>query len=158
MRWDLLDKFEELKKGASARALKAFRGDEDFFAEHHPGRPAVPATLLIEMIAQCGGVLYGLGMDFKKEVILAKIGSARFHAEVAPPCRLTIETAIEDESEAGVRIAGRVSSGGRLAAEAEILLVAVESLGGGKKIVFNDGFLKHFDVFNVARASEGAAR
>ena len=73
MRWDLIEKFEILKKGSYARAFKNFSGKEDFFAEHYPGAPIVPESLFIEMVAQTGGVLFGFGLDFKKEVILAKI-------------------------------------------------------------------------------------
>ncbi len=73
MRWDLIEKFETLKKGGVAKALRNFSGQEDFFAEHFPGNPLVPEPLFVEMIAQVGGVLFGLGLDFKKEVILADL-------------------------------------------------------------------------------------
>jgi hypothetical protein len=42
-------------------------------------------------------------------------------------------------------------------AEARILLVTMDDLGkteGAKKVVFNDGFLKHYDIENVAKLSE----
>ena len=94
MRWDLVDTFEVLKKGRHSKAWKAFDGTEDFFQDHFPGNPVVPGTLMIEMIAQAGGVLYGLGLDFKKEIILAKIASASFPKEVSPPCRFLIEASL----------------------------------------------------------------
>jgi 3-hydroxyacyl-[acyl-carrier-protein] dehydratase len=156
MRWDLLEKFELLRRGDSARAVKSFSGSEDFFAEHFSGRPVVPETLFVEMIAQCGGVLYGLGLDFQKEVILAKIIEARFPQSAAPPCSFTVEAELTAESESGACVSGRVYHGDRLAAEAEILLVSVDALEGQKKIVFNETFLKHYDVYNVARKSEAA--
>lgn len=158
MRWDLVDKFTELKKGERARATKCFTGQEDFFAEHHPGRPTVPQPLFVEMIAQAGGVLFGLHLGFQKEVILAKITSARFPEEVRPPCELEIEALI-DEREDAAMVSGTVRWNGRVAAEAEILLAAVPALDGGAeaKIVFNDGFLAHYDILNVARASGSAA-
>jgi 3-hydroxyacyl-[acyl-carrier-protein] dehydratase len=157
MRWDLLEKFEVLRRGDSARAVKTFTGSEDFFAEHFPGSPRVPEPFFVEMIAQCGGVLYGLGLDFQKEVILAKIDDARFFENVAPPCALRVEAVLTAESESGARVSGRVLLGGRAVAEAEILLVAVDGLEGQKQIVFNETFLKHYDVYNVARKSQAAA-
>lgn len=157
MRWELIDKFDVLKKGSVARSTKAFTGREDFFAEHHPGAPFVPEPLFIEMVAQTGGVLYGLGIGFKKEVILAKIEGASFPRPVRPPCRFEIEARIEEEREEGAWIAGTVHQKGALVASVKIMLVTIEALSGlaPGKIVFNDSFLSHYDIWNIARKSEG---
>ena len=155
MRWDLIDKFEILKKGSHSRARKSFSGREDLFKEHFPGRPLIPGSLFIEMVAQAGGVLFGLALDFKKEVILAKISEARFFAEVAPPCELVVEARVEEEREEGAWISGRVDRDGRTVAEVSLLLVSMEKLNGARdSVVFNKGFLKHYDVHNIAKASE----
>ncbi|MGH7198279.1 MAG: hypothetical protein ACREH5_06025 [Candidatus Omnitrophota bacterium] len=159
MRWDILEKFEVLKKGSKARALKSFSGKEDFFKENFPGRPLVPEPFFIEMVAQTGGVLYGLGIDFKKEVILAKIERARFFRPVAPPCAFVIDAAIQEEREDGAWVFGSVTQNGETVAETRILLAAVEGLSGNgharRQIVFSEHFLDHFDVLNVAKRSEG---
>ncbi len=156
MRWDLIEKYEVLRKGDCSRARKVFSGKEDFFSEHFPGRPLVPETLMIEMIAQAGGVLFGLGVDFKTNVILAKIEKARFLEPVSPPCELVVEAAIEKEREEGAWISGVIKQGNRVVAEAEILLVVMDSLEDGQKkqVVFNKQFLKHYDIYQVARVSE----
>ncbi len=162
MRWELIDRFEVLKRGARSRAVKSFTGGEDFFSEHYPGRALVPEPLCIEMIAQAGGVLYGLGLDFEKEVILAKIIRATFGAPVAPPCRFVIEARIDEEREDAALVTGTVSVDGttRPVAEASLLLVAIAGLGDlagdHRKIVFNERFLDHYDIWNVAKASEAA--
>lgn len=157
MRWDLVDSFEVLKKGVYSRAIKEFQGDEDFLAEHEPGCPRVPEPFFVEMIAQAGGVLFGLGNDFKKEVILAKIELARFEKTVAPPCRLTIEARIEEQREEGAWISGVVKQGDECVAKARILLVVMESLAGlpDKIVVFNDHFLSHYEIYKIAKQSEG---
>lgn len=157
MRWDLLDEFKILKKGARAEAVKTFTGREDFFAEHEPGNPRVPEPLFIEMVAQTGGVLFGLGLEFKKEVILAKIEDAQFFCPVVPPCALRIEAWFEDEREDGAWMAGRVFQDGREVAAAKIMLAAVDSLveNPDQKVVFNQGFISHYDIWNIAAKSEG---
>ena len=157
MRWELIDQFSVIKKNGFSRAVKAFTGKEDFFAEHHPGTPFVPEPLFIEMMAQAGGVLFGLGIEFKKEVILVKIENAVFHSAVTPPCSLDIEAKVEEESEDGAWISGKVSLSGKVVASAKIMLIAIESLNGlpSGKIVFNDGFLSHYDIWNVVKKSEG---
>ena len=166
MRWDLVTRFEVIKKGTPAnqqaghsRAVKIYTGSEDFFKEHFPGKPRVPQPFLLEMMAQAGGVLFGLELDFKKEVILAKIEDAKFFGEVAPPCELLIETRIEEVREDGAWIRGAVTHNGQTAAQAKILLAAVDSLIQGKSnIVFNEAFMKKYHVLEIARRSrnEGA--
>ncbi len=151
MRWDLLDKFEVLRKGEYSRARKHFKGTEDFFKENFPGKPAVPEALFLEMIAQAGGVLHGLNDDFKKDVILVKISDAEFGSPVAPPCDLLVEAQIEEEREDGAWISGHVKNGSQTVAKAKILLItfAIEQ-GKNESIVFNERFLKMYDVRNVA--------
>ncbi|OIO37069.1 MAG: hypothetical protein AUJ72_05305 [Candidatus Omnitrophica bacterium CG1_02_46_14] len=156
MRWDLIEKFEVLKKGEVASAVKSFTGFEDFFSENFPGNPLVPEPLFIEMIAQAGGVLFGLGLDFKKEVILAKILEANFFQSVKPPCQFLIEARVDDEREEGAWISGTVKLGEKIVAEASILLVTIDSLEGNKtQVVFNENFLKHYDIYHIAKVSEG---
>ncbi len=157
MRWDLIEKFNVLKRGSYSQAVKSFSGREDFFLEHFPGKPVVPEPLYVEMIAQAGGVLFGLGFDFKKEVILAKIAKAKFMKAISPPCEFLIEATIDEEREEGAWISGTVKCQNILVAEAQILLASVDQLQEfqREKIVFNEHFLKHFDVYEVAKASEG---
>lgn len=148
MRWDLIEKFTVLKKGRFSRAFKSFENREDF--------QAVPETLLVEMIAQCGGVLFGLGLDFKKEVILAKIPRAIFPKLAVLPCCLDVEARIEQESEMGARVSGVVRNGRDVVAEAEIFLVTMEYLVPDKNesVVFGKNFFKHYDIEGVVKKSE----
>ena len=158
MRWDLVDKFYILKKGEFAKARKSFMGDEDFFKEHYPNNPSIPEPFFVEMVAQAGGVLFGLGIDFKKEVILAKVLKASFLEIVKPPCECFVEAKMDEMREEGALILGEVRCRDRLVASATILLVAVDSLAIGKsKIVFTEDLLKHYDIFEIAKKSETKA-
>ncbi len=157
MRWELITRFEVLKKGSRSRAVKSFTGAEDFFKENFPGLPRVPEPFFIEMIAQAGGVLFGLGLDFKKEIILAKIEDVKIYLDVPPPCDLIVEARIEDEREDGAWISGSVSWQDRKVMEGRVLLAAVDALIEGKSnIVFNDHFMKSYDIRAVARKSEAS--
>ena len=159
MKWDLLERFDVIKKGAYAKAQKSYSGSEDFFREHYPAKPVVPEPLFIEMIAQTGGVLFGLDIDFKKEVVLAKVSRAIFQSVVTLPCTFEIEAKIDEQREEGAWISGTVKKDGETVAVAQILLVAMDSLGeeNKKNIVFSPSFLKHFDIYNVAKRSEAVA-
>ena len=154
MRWDLVTSFQVLKKGIYSRAVKYYSGREDFFKENFPRNPQVPQVFLVEMMAQAGGVLFGVGLDFKREVILAKIENMKFDREVAPPCELVIEARVEDESEDGAWILGIVSHEGEPVAEGRILLAAVDAVVEGKKnIVFNEAFMKKYKIHEVVEKS-----
>src|SRR5947209_20576839 len=81
MRWLWIDRFLQFERGKSARAVKNLSLAEDVFADHFPGYPVMPAALILEGLAQTGGILVGEANDFREKVVLAKINSARFHRE-----------------------------------------------------------------------------
>src|SRR5437773_916711 len=82
MRWIWIDRFLEFESRKSARALKNLSLAEDYFADHFPGYPVMPAALMLEGLAQTGGILVGEANDFQEKVVLAKIPWARFHRDV----------------------------------------------------------------------------
>src|SRR5256885_16915145 len=81
MRWLWIDRFLEFRRGQSARAVKNLSLAEDVFAEHFPGYPGMPAALILEGLAQTGGILVGEANGFQEKVGLAKILSAHFQGE-----------------------------------------------------------------------------
>src|SRR4051812_29986446 len=81
MRWIWIDRFLEFERGKSARAVKNLSFAEDFFADHFPGYPVMPAALILEGLAQTGGILVGEVNDFKEKVVLAKVPRATFHRD-----------------------------------------------------------------------------
>jgi len=59
MRWIWIDRFLTFESGKSARAVKNLSLAEDHFREHFPGYPVMPASLMLEGLAQTGGILVG---------------------------------------------------------------------------------------------------
>src|ERR671929_2292468 len=96
MRWIWIDRFLAFDSGKSARAVKNLSLAEDLFADHFPGYPVMPGALLLEGLAQTGGILVGEANDFREKVVLAKVPSARFHREAAPGETLTYTAQIVD--------------------------------------------------------------
>ena len=94
MRWLWIDRFLEFNSGKSARAVKNLSLAEDHFADHFPGYPVMPAALMLEGLAQTGGILVGEANDFKEKVVLAKIVSARFFGEQILPAAIGLEAAV----------------------------------------------------------------
>jgi 3-hydroxyacyl-[acyl-carrier-protein] dehydratase len=81
MRWIWIDRFVKFESGKSARAMKKLSLAEDYFEQHLPGFPIMPACFILEGLAQTGGILVGEANDFKEKVVLAKITSANFERE-----------------------------------------------------------------------------
>lgn len=154
MRWIWIDRFLEFNSGKSARALKNLSHAEDYFADHFPGYPVMPASLILEGLAQSGGILVGDANDFREKVVLAKINSARFQREVLAGEQLVYEVEMLHLRPEGATVGGRVLAGGTLIAEAEIFFAHLDQarsrqLFGEHNFVFS-GELKH--LLGLARA------
>jgi 3-hydroxyacyl-[acyl-carrier-protein] dehydratase len=83
MRWVWIDRFLSFESGKSARAVKNLSLAEDYFADHFPGYPVMPACFILEGLAQTGGILSARPTTSAK-VVLAKFPSAKFHREAWP--------------------------------------------------------------------------
>src|SRR6476646_947523 len=124
MRWIWIDRFVSFESGKSAVAVKNLSLAEDHFADHFPGFPVMPGPLILEGLAQTGGILVGHANNFEKNVVLAKM-SAKFHREAMPGEQLTYTTALIDRNDTGARVSGTARSGDELVAEAEIMFAHV---------------------------------
>jgi 3-hydroxyacyl-[acyl-carrier-protein] dehydratase len=147
MRWIWIDRFVEFRRGKSARAIKNLSLAEDLFADHFPGYPVMPGCLILEGLAQTGGILVGEVNDFKEKVILAKIPQARFHREVLAGECLTYDAKILHMRPEGASVEGRASVGEETVAEAEIFFAFLDqsrarSYFGTENFVFT-GELKY---------------
>ena len=110
MRWTWIDRFTAFEPGRSATAVKCLSLAEDHFADHFPGFPVMPAPLILEGLAQTGGILVGEANQYRENVVLAKM-SAKFHREAMAGEQLRYTTRIVDLSESGARVSGEVHSG-----------------------------------------------
>ena len=126
MRWIWLDRFLEFQSGKSARAVKNLSLAEDYFADHFPGYPVMPAPLILEGLAQAGGILVGEANQFREKVVLAKVPKAVFHREMLAGETLVYETEVLNLRPEGASIAGRVRVGGAVTAEAEIFFAHLD--------------------------------
>lgn len=101
-------------------ASRIFKESEFFFAGHFPKYPVVPGVLLIEALAQAGGVgAKLLGIRPKGLFVLAKIRSASFRKPVFPGDRLDMEIEVCKSGSLVLHQKGRGMVGGELAVEAE---------------------------------------
>src|SRR5271165_712626 len=112
MRWIWIDRFLEFERGKSARAVKNLSLAEDHFADHFPGYPVMPGPLILEGLAQTGGILVGEANDFKEKVVLAKINWARFHREALAGEQLVYDVTLLTLRPESAAVEGKVTSNG----------------------------------------------
>lgn len=108
MRWIWIDNFVEFRRGQSARAVKNLSLAEDHFADHFPGYPVMPVSLMLEGLAQTGGILVGEANDFREKVVLAKINWARFPREALAGQQLVYDVQVLHLRPEGAAIHGTV--------------------------------------------------
>ena len=122
----LVDRILELDPGVRAVGLKNVTVNEPFFQGHFPLHPVMPGVLIIEAMAQVGGVMI-LSIDENKGKLayLGTINDAKFRRPVVPGDALEMEVVLlRIRGNTGkVRCTARV--GGQEAASAEILFALV---------------------------------
>jgi 3-hydroxyacyl-[acyl-carrier-protein] dehydratase len=126
VRWIWIDRFIEFNSGKSARAVKNLSLAEDHFADHFPGYPVMPACLILEGLAQTGGILVGEVNQFREKVVLAKVPRAVFHREMLAGEQLIYDAEILHLRPEGAAVQGRVVVDGAVTAEAEIFFAHLD--------------------------------
>ncbi|MBM4339274.1 MAG: 3-hydroxyacyl-ACP dehydratase FabZ [Deltaproteobacteria bacterium] len=93
----MIDRIVEIEPGKRAVALKNVSIDEPYFLGHFPKEPVVPSILILEALAQTGGIAFH--SSFEKEEggvpFLARIDEFRLKKEITPGDQVILEAAIE---------------------------------------------------------------
>ncbi len=123
----LVDRIVELVEGERVVGIKNVTVNEPFFVGHFPGHPIMPAVLIIEAMAQVGGVLLLSTVDKPKErlVYFMGIDKARFRKPVIPGDQLRFELELVKLRSRTCKMKGVAFVDGELVAEAELLSMIV---------------------------------
>ena len=152
MRWIWIDRFEEFESGTRAVAIKNVTLAEEHLHDHIPGFAVMPGSLMIEGMAQTGGILLGEKNHFEKIVILAKVPKVTFYDPVVPGDTLRYEAVLTDDRPEGGSVEVTARVGERIVAEGEIMFAHLDQNDpqfgqiDQKNFVFNSGLMGVFDV------------
>jgi len=132
----LVDRILELEKGKSITAIKNVTYNEPFFQGHFPGRKIMPGVLIVEAMAQAGGVLlyHSIPDPEKKIVFLSKIDNTKFRKPVVPGDQLKLKVSIVKCKNKFCHVRGTASVDGEVVVEGEIMasLLNLEDLNERK--------------------------
>ena len=120
----LIDRVIKLESGKEIVALKNVTINEPYFQGHFPTKPIMPGVLIIEAMAQAGGVLVIESMPKEmhgQSVYFLGMDKVRFRKPVVPGDQIMFEVRILKIRSKAVKLSGKASVDKSLVAEAEIL-------------------------------------
>ncbi|MBM4306322.1 MAG: 3-hydroxyacyl-ACP dehydratase FabZ [Deltaproteobacteria bacterium] len=120
----MIDRILEIEPGKKAVALKSVSIDEPYFLGHFPREPVVPSILILEALAQTGGIAFHSSFEKEEEGIpfLARIDEFRLRKEVSPGDQITLEAEILHIFSNLAKVKVRAKVGEEIVAEGMLVL------------------------------------
>ncbi|MEK7331311.1 MAG: bifunctional UDP-3-O-[3-hydroxymyristoyl] N-acetylglucosamine deacetylase/3-hydroxyacyl-ACP dehydratase [Candidatus Eisenbacteria bacterium] len=124
----LVDRITHIEEGQSIEGIKNVTINEPFFQGHFPGHPIMPAVLIIEAMAQVGGLLLLNSVDDPNDKLIYFMGidGARFRRPVTPGDQLRFKITLLKLKGAISKMRGEAFVEDQLVAEAELLATVVD--------------------------------
>jgi 3-hydroxyacyl-[acyl-carrier-protein] dehydratase len=121
----MVDRVLEIVPGKSLVAIKNVTANEAYFQGHFPGHPVMPGVLILEALAQAGGVLACESVTAEERItILYLVGveKSRFKQMVRPGDQLKLYVELRKHKHSIWMFATRAEVDGKVVAEAEIMM------------------------------------
>ncbi len=158
MRWFWIDRFLEFVRDNRAVAIKHICFGEEAVDDYLPGHPHYPHSLMIEGMAQTGGLLVSEAEGFTRKTVLAKISKAEFFHLVVPGDSLRFTAIVQDKQPSGAVVHGSIHVGEREIAAMELWFAFLDDRYGETALFTPEDLLRTLRVmrmFDVAVDQNG---
>ncbi len=124
----MVDGILEIERLKRIVGVKNVSMNEDYFQGHFPGKPIMPGVLVIEALAQTGGLLLLLEVPDREKKLLyfVAVDDARFRRPVVPGEQLRLEVTVVSWRGNFCKLEGKATVNGELAAEATLMCKMVD--------------------------------
>jgi 3-hydroxyacyl-[acyl-carrier-protein] dehydratase len=127
----LVDRIVEIEEDRRAVGIKNVTINEPFFQGHFPGVPIMPGVLIVEAIAQVGGVMLLSSRREKRMIpLLGGIDNLRFRKQVFPGDQLVMEVEILGKKGNIGKCRGTARVGSSIVVEGDMLFAFIEEKAG----------------------------
>ena len=158
VRWYWIDRFIEFESGKRAKAIKNITLAEDHLHDHFVGNPTMPHSLVIEGMAQTGGLLVGEYNGFREKVVLAKLSKIAFHRTAGPGDSLIYTADVEYIKEDGAMVSVTSHMGDELHAEGQLMFAHLNDMFANKRLFHLEDYarmMRMLGAYDVGRTADG---
>jgi 3-hydroxyacyl-[acyl-carrier-protein] dehydratase len=158
VRWFWIDRFLEFVRDTRAVTIKHVSFGEEAIDDYLPGHPHYPHSLMIEGMAQTGGLLVSEAEGFTRKTVLAKVSKATFSRLVVPGDTLRLTAVVQDKQATGAVVHGRIEIDGQEIAAMELWFAFLNERFGQSALFTPEDLLRTLRVmrlFDVAVDQNG---
>ncbi|MDO4549918.1 MAG: 3-hydroxyacyl-ACP dehydratase FabZ family protein [Planctomycetia bacterium] len=158
MRWYWIDRYTKFVRGKCATAIKNITLSEEHLHDHFLYYPIMPAPLIVEGVAQAGGLLICEYREFREKVVLAKLNKAIFHFDVRPGDTLIYHVNVDFYNSQGAQISATSHANGKLHAEFQMMFAYVTGEYTEREFYKLSDYrhlLHNFDAYSIGTDEEG---
>lgn len=158
MRWFWIDRYLEFVNKSHAVAVKNVSLAEPYVLEYARHFASYPPSLIIEGMAQTGGLLVNQAFEFRKKVVLAKVSKSVFHDWAFPGDQLLIRSSIVSMSADGAVVECQCHRDQEILVEADLMFAYPDGQFADKQF-FEDqhlsSVLRTLRIFEVGVNQDG---
>jgi 3-hydroxyacyl-[acyl-carrier-protein] dehydratase len=158
VRWFWIDRFVEFVRDTKARTIKNITFGEEPIDNYLPSCPHYPHSLMIEGMAQTGGLLVSQAEGFTRKTVLAKVSKASFHRVVVPGDCIELEAIVQAKHASGAVIEGKITCEGQSVAEMELWFAFLDDSFGAEALFPPEDLMRTLRIlrlFDVAVDLQG---